>query len=268
MAETLRGGLSFTLSGFAFWSHDIGGFEGHPPPEIYMRWMAFGLFSSHSRLHGSGSYRVPWNYGEDAAKVMAKFVEAKYRLVPYIYATAIHAHETGTPVMRATFLEFPEDRTAYHLDQQYMLGSSLLVAPVFGNDKYDHEYYLPPGKWTSFWDDSKVAEGPRWYKEKVPYNEVPVWIRQGSVLVLGPKGVTKLDYDYLESGTIKVYDGPFEKLDVIIPRGKGKDIASTITVLRSHDGKIQVSSSGDDISRLQGELVKDGKAEALKVTDF
>jgi len=233
-----------------------------------MRWVAFGLFSSHSRLHGSGSYRVPWNYGEEAAKVMAKFLEAKHRLVPYLYAAAINAHETGTPVMRATFLEFPEDRTTYQLDQQYMLGSSLLVAPVFGNATYEHEYYLPAGKWTSFWDDSRVVEGPRWVREKVPYDEVPVWVREGSVLVLGPKGAAKPDYDYLESGTIKVYDGPFDKLEVVIPRGKGKEVASTVTVIRSKEGKIQVSSKGDDISRLEGELVKDGATESLKVTEF
>ncbi|KZT57348.1 glycoside hydrolase family 31 protein [Calocera cornea HHB12733] len=268
MAETMRGGLSFTLSGFAYWSHDIGGFEGHPPPEIYMRWMAFGLFSSHSRLHGSGSYRVPWNYGEEAATVMAKFVEAKHRLVPYLYAQAINAHTVGEPIMRATFLEYPDDKTTYHLDQQYMLGPSLLVAPVFGNDTYLHEYYLPAGRWTSFWDDAKVVEGPRWIKEKVAYDSIPVWVREGSVLVLGPKGSKVPDYDYLESGTVKVYDGPFEKVQVIIPRGKGKDVAVTITVKRSKQGDIAVSSSGDDISALAGEIVRNGKVSELKLTDF
>ena len=85
MAEALRGALSLTASGFAFASHDIGGFEGQPPAEIYHRWVAYGLFSSHSRLHGSSSYRVPWQYGEDAAKYMAKFVDTKYRLMPYLY---------------------------------------------------------------------------------------------------------------------------------------------------------------------------------------
>jgi hypothetical protein len=85
MAEALRGAISLTTSGFAFASHDIGGFEGHPDPQIYQRWVAFGLFSSHSRLHGSSSYRVPWIYGEDAAKSMSKFVEAKHRLMPYLY---------------------------------------------------------------------------------------------------------------------------------------------------------------------------------------
>ncbi|EJT96769.1 alpha-glucosidase [Dacryopinax primogenitus] len=268
MAETMRGGLSFTLSGFAYWSHDIGGFEGHPPPEIYMRWISFGLFSSHSRLHGSGSYRVPWNYGEDAAKVMAKYVETKHRLVPYLYAQAINAHLTGEPIMRATFLEFPADRTTYHLDQQYMLGPSLLVAPVFGNDQHMHEYYLPAGKWTSFWDDAKVVEGPRWIKETVPYDTIPVWVRESSVLVLGPKGAKVPDYDYLESGTVKVYDGPFEKLEVIIPRGKGKEVAATIAIKRSQQGHISVSSKGDDISALAGQVIKDGKASALKLTEY
>ena len=94
MAETLRGGLSLTTSGFAFSSHDIGGFEGHPPEEIYQRWVAFGLFSSHSRLHGSISYRVPWNYSEKAAQNMAKFLDAKHRLMPYLY-DLVRAHSSS-----------------------------------------------------------------------------------------------------------------------------------------------------------------------------
>ena len=92
MAETLRGGLSLTTSGFGFTSHDIGGFEGHPPAELYMRWLGYGLFSSHSRLHGSSSYRVPWNYGEEASKVLAGFLDAKHRLMPYIFDAVSRLH--------------------------------------------------------------------------------------------------------------------------------------------------------------------------------
>ncbi|KAG8938339.1 hypothetical protein FRC04_009029 [Tulasnella sp. 424] len=125
VSETLRGNLSLTLSGFGFASHDIGGFEGHPR-EIYMRWCTYGAFSSHTRLYGSASYR--------------------HRLSPYIYAAAIEAHETGVPVQRHTMLEFPADRTTLHLDQQFMFGRSLLVAPVFTTDDRDTEYYVPAGK--------------------------------------------------------------------------------------------------------------------------
>ena len=131
MAESLRGGLSLGLSGFGFWSHDIGGFEGTPPAEVYKRWVAFGLLSSHSRLHGSSSYRVPWVYDDEAVDVSRFFTKLKCRLMPYLYAESREASQHGTPLMRAMLLEFPDDPACHTLDRQYMLGDSLLVAPVF-----------------------------------------------------------------------------------------------------------------------------------------
>lgn len=118
MAETLRGGLSLTSSGFAFWSHDIGGFEGTPPETLFTRWLAFGLFSTHSRLHGSASYRVPWLYGDAAVAACKKLVQLKLRLMPYLYAESVKSHEQGVPVMRSMVIEFPEDLTAPFLDKQ------------------------------------------------------------------------------------------------------------------------------------------------------
>lgn len=118
MSESLRGGLGLTLSGYGFHSHDMGGFEGTPDEALFNRWLGYGLFSSHSRLHGSNSYRVPWLYGESTAAVLAKFTTAKHRLMPYIFATALEAHETGVPVMRAMVLEFPDDPSTAYLDKQ------------------------------------------------------------------------------------------------------------------------------------------------------
>lgn len=112
MAESLRGGLSLGLSGFGFWSHDIGGFENTAPAHVYKRWCAFGLLSSHSRLHGSKSYRVPWAYDDEACDVVRFFTEWKCRLMPYLYATSAQAAKTGTPVMRAMMLEFQRIRAA------------------------------------------------------------------------------------------------------------------------------------------------------------
>lgn len=143
MAESLRGGLSLGLSGFGFWSHDIGGFEGAPTPTVFKRWVQFGLLSSHSRLHGSKSYRVPWDYGEEAVEVTREFTLLRNRLAPYLQRAAQQAHTTGVPVMRAMVLEFPDDPTAAVLDRQYMLGEDLLVAPVFTDDG-TVEYYGSP----------------------------------------------------------------------------------------------------------------------------
>ena len=130
MAESLRGGLSLTMSGYGYWSHDIGGFEDTSTPDVYKRWVAFGLLSSHSRLHGSGSYRVPWLYDDEATKVLRHFVLVKQKLLPYLLEKAKENHDTGIPLVRAMVLEFPEDPVCGFLDRQYMLGDRYLVAPV------------------------------------------------------------------------------------------------------------------------------------------
>lgn len=179
MAESLRGGLSLGLSGFGFWSHDIGGFEGNPPPGLYKRWVAFGLLSSHSRLHGSGSYRVPWLVDEESVEVLRFFAKLKKRLMPYLWAKAREAHETGVPMMRAMHLEFPDDPGCDGLDRQYMLGDALLVAPVFSDDVVD--YYVPAGRWTSLLD-GRVVEGPGWKRESHGFLSLPLLVREGARL--------------------------------------------------------------------------------------
>ncbi|KAJ6547326.1 alpha-glucosidase [Mycena capillaripes] len=242
MAEALRGALSLTTSGFAFASHDIGGFEGHPDPQIYQRWVAFGIFSSHSRLHGSSSYRVPWQYGEDAAKSMSKFVEAKHRLMPYLYNLAVQAHSNGHPLQRAMFLEFIDDRTTHNLDRQYMLGPSLLVAPVFVDAEEESEYYIPAGRWTSFFHPERTVQGPVWIKEVVPLNEIPVWVRPGSVICLGPEKTGRPDYDYSKGLEIRVYElAEGQSVKTNIPGGTGTPSVATISVEKKN-GEIKVKT--------------------------
>lgn len=145
MAQSLRAGLSLTPSGFGFWSHGIGGFEGaFPDPAVYKRWVAFGMLGSHSRLHGSTVYRVPWLFdeedekngvalvpGQTAVDVVREFTKLKLELMPYVYQLGLQPHVNGTPVMRSMFVEFPDDPACRTLDRQYMFGPSMLVAPVF-----------------------------------------------------------------------------------------------------------------------------------------
>ncbi|WP_328513362.1 alpha-xylosidase [Streptomyces mirabilis] len=182
MAESLRGGLSLGLSGFGFWSHDIGGFEGTPTPAVFKRWVQFGLLSSHSRLHGSKSYRVPWDYGEEAVDVTREFTLLKHRLAPYLQRAAQQAHTTGVPVMRAMLLEFPDDPAAATLDRQYMLGDDLLVAPVLTDDG-TVEYYVPEGMWTNVLTGAQVT-GPRWARERHGFHTLPLLARPDSVIAL------------------------------------------------------------------------------------
>ena len=165
------------LSGFSYWSHDIGGFEDKSTPDVYKRWAAFGLLSSHSRLHGSSSYRVPWNYDEESVDVLRHYTKLKKSLMPYIDEARDEAEKSGLPVMRPMMLEFQDDPVCALLDRQYMLGNKILVAPVFDKDG-EVTFYLPAGTWTSVdGKDTLVLENGRFFKEQRGYLDMPVYIR-------------------------------------------------------------------------------------------
>lgn len=203
MAETIRGGLSACLSGIGFWSHDISGFESTATPDIYKRWCAFGLLSTHSRLHGSKSYRVPWLFDEESVDVLRFFTNLKCTLMPYIYAQAKNAVATGVPVMRAMVLEFPEDYTCHTLDRQYMLGDSLLVAPIL-NKEGNGIYYLPEGTWTNL-ISGETKTGGKWYDEYYDYMSMPLFVKPNSIIAVGNVN-DRPDYDYLHDLEFNVYE--------------------------------------------------------------
>jgi len=203
MAESLRGGLSLCMSGFGFWSHDIGGFESTATADVYKRWVAFGLLSSHSRLHGSSSYRVPWLYDEEACDVVRSFTKLKCSIMPYLYNISNNASKKGIPVMRAMILEFQNDPSCTYLDKQYMLGDSILVAPIFNEDG-EANYYLPKGNWTNFISGKKY-EGGRWINETHDYLNVPMMIKENSLIAIGYEN-SKPDYDYRNNVSILAYE--------------------------------------------------------------
>ena len=238
MAETLRAGLSMSHSGFGFWSHDISGFEQTAPADVYKRWAAFGLLSSHSRLHGSSSYRVPWLFDEESCDVVRKFTRLKCRLMPYLYGAAVEAHEHGTPMMRPMMLEFPDDPACDTLDRQYMMGESLLVAPVFHADSHV-DYYLPDGQWTSLLDGRKV-QGGHWQRETHDFLSLPLMVRPGTVLPMG-KHDDRPDYDYTDGLELHVYQlAEGQTVTVKIPDLKGQ-LAATYTVTMKN-GKAEVAT--------------------------
>jgi alpha-D-xyloside xylohydrolase len=232
MEESLRGGLSLQMSGFGFWSHDIGGFESTSTPDVYKRWCAFGLLSSHSRLHGSTSYRVPWAYDKEAVDVVRFFTQWKARLMPYIWKTAMTAHQEGIPSMRAMVLEFTEDKMCNYLDKQYMLGDSLLVAPIF-NEQGIGEYYLPQtkGAWTNFFSGER-QEGGRWYSGKYGYLDIPLMVRPNSIVAIGAREDDP-EYDYAKQVTFRVYELDQTASSVVYDMA-GKQVAD-ITVRREDD---------------------------------
>jgi len=210
MAESLRGGLSLCMSGFGFWSHDISGFANTAPHHLFKRWIAFGLLSTHSRLHGDSSYRVPWLFskegeenGEEACAVTKHFTELKCSLMPYVFTKAVYATKTGIPVMRAMVLEFEKDRNAHTLDRQYMLGESILVAPVFTESGIT-EYYLPEGCWTHLLSN-ETRVGGKWYNEYYDFFSLPLFVRENTILPIGGT-ISCPDYDYGRDVTLNVFN--------------------------------------------------------------
>ncbi|MES2202357.1 MAG: glycoside hydrolase family 31 protein, partial [candidate division FCPU426 bacterium] len=159
MLGTLRGGLSLGMSGFSFWSHDVGGFFPATPRDLYLRWLPFGLMSSHSRCHGLPPTE-PWEFDEAFQDVFRKSVELRYRLLPYIWAQAVDCSQKGHPMIRPLFFEFPEDESSWKVEDQYLFGSQILVAPLF-EEVSERKLYLPPGSWVDL-QTEKSYQGPGW----------------------------------------------------------------------------------------------------------
>jgi alpha-D-xyloside xylohydrolase len=240
MAETLRGGLSLAASGFAYWSHDIGGFEGTPDAGVFKRWLAFGLLSSHSRLHGSNSYRVPWAFDDEAVSVTRRFTKLKMSLMPYLARVADEGPASGIPMLRPMMVEFPDDPALGYLDTQYMLGDSVLVAPVFRSDGRVR-FYVPAGDWTSLLDGS-VVTGPGWVEQIHAYESLPVLVRPGTVLPVGARNDVP-DYHYADGVALHLYGvEALSEESVRIP-GIGDTADTTFTVDRVGE-RVRVSRTG------------------------
>ncbi len=192
LAATVRGGLSAGMSGLSLWSHDIGGYRGTPDPELYVRWAQFGLFSSHSRMHGD-SPREPWLFGEEALAIVRKFARLRYRLFPYILSAALESRDTGMPVIRALPLVFPDDPNAALWDREYMFGPSFLVAPVIhrmtdlartggrGGGPPAFPVYLPAGDWIDYWT-GRTNSGPGVVAAPAPLRIMPLFVRAGAIV--------------------------------------------------------------------------------------
>ena len=180
MAAELRGGLSLGVSGFTFWSHDIGGFTQRTNEELYRRWLPMGIFASHSRCHGQPP-KEPWDYGKDFEDYFRNVTDTKYRLMPYIYTQAKLSSMKGLPMTRALLVEFPDDRGAWNVDNQYMFGADMMIAPIFETGKSEREVYLPKGKWVDFQSGSKY-EGGQYLKLKTGAIQAIILVRDGAVI--------------------------------------------------------------------------------------
>ncbi len=197
MAGSLKGGLHFGLSGFAFWSHDVPGFHSTPnfmnsplDEDVYVRWTQFGVFSSHIRYHGSFK-REPWHY-PNIAPIVKRWWKLRYRLIPYIIEQAEQACQSGNPMIRALLMQHPEDRQCWHIDDEYYFGSEFLVCPVM-NSLNRRDIYLPEGLWVNFFTGERLDGGRWYYNVEVPLDEMPVFVRPGALIKMYPEDVDNTD---------------------------------------------------------------------------
>ena len=257
MRESLRGGLSLASSGFAFWSHDIGGFEQTASADVYKRWCAFGLLSTHSRLHGSQSYRVPWLFDDEACDVLRYFTKLKCTLMPYLYGQAVRAAEEGRPVMRPMFLAFPKDLAAMVLDKQYMLGDTLLVAPVF-KESGDVDYYLPEGTWINV-QTGEAECGGRYMHKNMNYFEIPLMAAPNSILAVGNRDDVP-DYDYADGVTLYLTDfADGASAAAFVPDTVGRKVLKVSAVRSGNEIRVNVRGEG----RYEVKLLEKGRAYSV-----
>ena len=228
LPNALWASLSAAISGIAVSGSDIGGILSNhiPTPELYVRWSQFGLLSASARCLGT-TPREPWEFGDKALKIFRKLAQFRYRLIPYLYSYGVIAHKTGMPVMRPMVLEFQNDPSTYRLGLQYMLGSELLVAPIF-NETSKRDIYLPKGRWIHYWDKKEYL-GPIHLNWEAPMDSIPLFVRAGAIIPLAPEMnyVGEKDWDpiivevYPEGeSTFKIYDGD-EEIDFTCQSDKG-----------------------------------------------
>ena len=262
MGESLRGGLSLTSSGFGFWSHDIGGFENTSTPDVYKRWAAFGLLSTHSRLHGSSSYRVPWVYDEEAVDVVRRFTALKHSLVPYLYSGAVVTSRTGIPLMRSMALEFEGEENCRYLDKQYMLGDSLLVAPIFNEEGMAH-YYLPKGRWVNYFTKEET-DGNVWRQEKHDYLSIPLWVRENSVI---PTGIAfeRADYTFTQNLEFQVF-GLTDKAETVVYQEE-KELARASFVREKNTIRMQIGGAAGCRVRLVNCHLQEAAGVRMEIQD-
>jgi alpha-D-xyloside xylohydrolase len=262
MACQIRGMLGYGMSGVPFSSHDVGGFD-YPPqafdhsqrntqwqlketsvdPVVYIRWLQFGVFSSHVRAHGKQP-REPYAYGPLVEEIARRYLKLRYRLLPYIYSQAVHSTRTGVPMARAMVLEFQSDPATYRLDLQYMFGDSFLVAPVVSRSNRCR-VYLPAGDWLDYWS-KRVEAGGRWFEVKAPLDVLPLWVRAGAVVPMGPDQVHTED-KLLDPLTVELYLPQGEARVVVydedrpdIPVGYSRHGQSLVVQVGASPGEVEI----------------------------
>ncbi|MDN3669414.1 glycoside hydrolase family 31 protein [Echinicola jeungdonensis] len=243
----IKAGINIGLSGVGYWSHNMGGFEHLADPELYARWVQFGMFSPVAHVFGMDhpGYKEPWNYGEEAEQIFTKYDKLRYRLIPYIYSTAFKQYNTGLPIMRALVLEHQDDYNTYNVDDQYYFGNQMIVCPVITKEAKTRIVYLPEGTWYDYWSGEKY-EGEDYYNIVTPLEKLPVFVKKGAIIPMQPEvmydekepyGDITLDIFPGEKGSFELFEDDGVSEDYM----KGKYAITSITSEKMIDGSMKVT---------------------------
>lgn len=243
LISTIRSGLSMGLSGFPFWSHDVGGFNAPAIPHVYARWMQVGCFTSHIRAHGHVT-REPWDFGDEVRDISRKYLNLRYQLLPYILTQAVDCAKKSLPMFRALVIEYINDRNVWGIDDQYLFGNSFLVAPIL-SETNERRIYLPKGNWSDYWN-GELIQGGQWIHVHAPLDILPLYIRENSIIPMGPimqyvgeKALSPLTLDCYPTAPGRanynwVFDG--KKVNCLMVVDKN----SLVIALRSEIAKVQL----------------------------
>ncbi|AWW31119.1 alpha-glycosidase [Echinicola strongylocentroti] len=290
----IKAGINVGLSGVGYWSHNMGGFEHDADPELFARWVQFGMFSPVAHVFGMDhpGYKEPWNYGDKAEEIFTQYDKLRYRLIPYIYTTAFQQYQSGTPIMRALVLEHQEDYNTYTVDDQYYFGDQMIVCPVLTKEAQTRTVYLPEGTWYDYWDGTKY-EGKQYYNIVTPLEELPIFVKEGAIIPMQDEvaydnkeayGTITLDifpgassrYRLFEDDGVseKYMDGHYAEtlfqatsegdgLEVRVGKSEGAyDPGARSYVLKIHTETepTEVMLNGEDLAQLDAAAIKEGNA--------
>jgi alpha-glucosidase len=242
----ITAGLNIGLSGVGYWSHCMGGFEHDADPELYIRWVQFGMLSPVAMVFGMDhpGYKEPWNYGPDALRNFKKYDSLRYTLMPYLYSTAFSNYKTGMPLMRALVLHYQHDENVYNITDQYMLGDNLMVCPVTTKGAQTRTLYLPQGTWYNYWTGKPVVGG-RYWNVVTPLDSLPLFVKAGSIIPTQPV-MNYVGEKKINEMTLDIYPGAATEFELYEDDGKslsykkGEYATTKITCKPNNKGYIVV----------------------------
>ncbi len=222
-APVIKAGINIGLSGVGYWSHCMGGFEHVADPELYNRWVQFGMFSPIALVFGMEhpNYKEPWSYGPEALANFKKYDILRYRLMPYIYSNAYNLNQTGMPLMRALVLEYQNDNNVYEIGDQYLFGNNLMVCPVTTKGAQTRSVYLPEGTWYDYWTGKKYT-GKQYIHVVTPPDTIPVFAKGGAIIPMQPD-MKYTDEKPVNEITLDIFPGENSSFDLYEDDGSSLD---------------------------------------------